>query len=70
MKRYELVRMGTGFWQLFFWDDEFKIWEHIMDVDAENTTIKSIYDLVKGNNKSGFQIVLKYVLKGGKRWQD
>ena len=62
MKKYELERLADGYWVLYFWDDEFGFWEEIRKYDAKTTTIKDIYDFVKGNNRFDSQIVLKFIL--------
>jgi hypothetical protein len=56
MRKYELVKTGANFWELYFYVNEFECWEFIKGYD-DKTTISSIYDFIKENNKKNNDII-------------
>ena len=61
MRNYELSRNEKGFYDLYFFDEEFKVWEYIKSYNAKDTTIKEIYDFVKLNNKLNQKIKITFI---------
>lgn len=60
MRNYELEKNDKGFYDLYFFDEEFRIWEHIKSYNPKETTIKEIYDFVKSNNTLNQKIKLTF----------
>lgn len=56
MKKYEIMKTSTNFWELYYLDKEFNCWEFIKGFDNK-TPIKEIYDLIKDNNKKSNDII-------------
>ena len=58
MKKYELMKTDIHFWELYYYDSEFSQWVFIKGFD-DKTTVSSIYNFIKGNNKNNDIIQVK-----------
>lgn len=56
MKKYELMKTGVNFWELYFYNNEFNCWEFIKGFDNK-TKVNDIYNLIKNNNKNNNDII-------------
>ena len=52
------MKTDIHFWELYYYDSEFSLWVFINGFD-DKTTLSSIYNFIKGNNKNNDIIQVK-----------